>query len=181
MLLCCIPSLSVIIEHEKNKPEASARVARKRNLIWQHFMGATSLFLPFPLHRLWRFRQQVWCEWERVCICVCVWDADCLLTASAGAGAAAVCEKFPWSEREREAFVALFSLCFRISLSSSLSLGSFARQTRSRAIKFRGAIFINYGMPAGPHSALSVLLHFSARVLVCVFLQQRVRDAALVI
>jgi hypothetical protein len=38
------------------------------------------------------------------------------------------------------------SLCFRISLSSS-------HPAPRRAIKFRGAIFINYGMPAAAEAA----------------------------
>jgi hypothetical protein len=102
---------------------------------------------------------------------MCVRDADCLLTASAGAGAAAVCEKFPWS-----AFLSLFS-----HLAFFLSLGSFARQTRSRAIKFRGAIFINYGMPAGPivlSLSLCFASFFGACFGLCVFAAEGAAAAA---
>jgi len=74
-----------------------------------------------------------------MCALLCVWDADCLLTASAGAGAARC------GMREIPSII-FVSLCFRISLSSS-------HPAPRRAIKFRGAIFINYGMPAAAEAA----------------------------
>lgn len=68
-------------------------------------------------------------------------------------------------EPEREKPLSLFSLS--LSLFSHLAFFlSRPADTHSRAIKFRGAIFINYGMPAGP---LCFASFFGACFGLCVF------------